>query len=146
MSNGKANLALSLIGYEAEVSAAMAYVFGTTLICDDAETAKKVAFHKDIKMKSVTLQGDVYNPSGTLEGGSAPQSDQILVRIQNLKKLEADLAKAQADLTAADTQYQSVQTQLQRLQQAQNELELKRHEIAGLEGRVAESNATRVRQ
>ena len=30
---GKANIALSLIGYDEEVAVAMQYVFGSTLIC-----------------------------------------------------------------------------------------------------------------
>ena len=41
---GKDNvhLALSLIGYDDEIRAAMAYVFGTTFVCDDMDNAKKV--------------------------------------------------------------------------------------------------------
>ena len=34
--------ALSLVGYEEDVRASMAYVFGTTIICDTMENAKKV--------------------------------------------------------------------------------------------------------
>ncbi|KAH1521434.1 hypothetical protein KXX06_007103 [Aspergillus fumigatus] len=41
---GKVDLALSLIGYDEEVTAAMNYVFGNTLICEDADTAKRVTF------------------------------------------------------------------------------------------------------
>lgn len=36
------NLALSLVGYDEEVKAAMAYVFGTTFVCNDMDNAKKV--------------------------------------------------------------------------------------------------------
>ena len=41
---GKDNvhLALSLVGYDEEIQAAMAYVFGTTFICDSMDNAKKV--------------------------------------------------------------------------------------------------------
>ncbi len=43
---------------------AIAYVFSDTLICDDAESAKRVTFHREVGVRSVTLQGDVYDPSG----------------------------------------------------------------------------------
>ena len=36
------NTALSLVGYESEVKAAIAYVFGSTLVCDTIDHAKKV--------------------------------------------------------------------------------------------------------
>ncbi|KAI5304797.1 Structural maintenance of chromosomes protein 2, partial [Ascosphaera atra] len=40
----KVELALSLIGYDEEVAAAMEYVFGVTLVCQDADAAKRVTF------------------------------------------------------------------------------------------------------
>ena len=43
---GKANVhtALSLVGYEDEVKAAMAYVFGTAFVCNSMDNAKKVLY------------------------------------------------------------------------------------------------------
>ncbi|KAI0529805.1 hypothetical protein GGR58DRAFT_289671 [Xylaria digitata] len=61
---GKVDLALSLVGYDEEVSAAMEYVFGNTLVCHDAETAKRVTFDPNVRMRSITLEGDAYDPSG----------------------------------------------------------------------------------
>ncbi|KAI0478886.1 hypothetical protein GGR56DRAFT_348389 [Xylariaceae sp. FL0804] len=54
---GKVDLALTLVGYDDEVSAAMEYVFGNTLVCQDAETAKKVTFDPNVRMRSITLEG-----------------------------------------------------------------------------------------
>lgn len=39
----KARTALSLVGYDDELRPAMEYVFGSTLVCDTLENAKKVA-------------------------------------------------------------------------------------------------------
>lgn len=49
VSKGTAVPALSLVGYEDDVSAAMEYVFGRSLVCPDAETARAVTFHKNIR-------------------------------------------------------------------------------------------------
>ena len=49
---------------------AMQYAFGQTLICDSAATAKAIAFDDDLRLKCVTLDGDLFDPSGTLTGGS----------------------------------------------------------------------------
>lgn len=48
-------LALSLVGYDEEIKAAMAYVFGTTFMCDNMDNAKKVG------MKSVFNILPLYN-------------------------------------------------------------------------------------
>lgn len=144
VSQGKANLALHLVGYEDEIAAAMAYVFGNTLICENAETAKKVAFHPDIKMKSVTLQGDVYNPSGTLEGGGEPDSSRILMRVNELKQATLQFKEGQQKLAMVEAEWQTLREQMSRFRQIRDQLDLKRHEVSELEGRMAESSAQRV--
>lgn len=50
----------------------MEYVFGSTLVCDTLDNAKKVAFDKQVMTKTVTLGGDVFDPQGTLSGGETP--------------------------------------------------------------------------
>lgn len=63
--------ALSLVGYEADLRKAMEYVFGSTLVCDTLDNAKRVAFDKQVMTKTVTLGGDVFDPQGTLSGGES---------------------------------------------------------------------------
>lgn len=68
---GKENVqtALSLVCYDSELHKAMEWVFGTSFICRDMDVAKRVTFDKNIMKKSVTLEGDVFDPAGTLTGG-----------------------------------------------------------------------------
>ena len=47
----------------------MDYVFGGSLICSSQKIAKIICFESNIKIRCVTLDGDVYNPTGALEGG-----------------------------------------------------------------------------
>lgn len=126
---GKVNLALSLIGFEDEVTVAMEYVFGNTLICSDAETAKTVTFNKAVRMHSVTLDGDVYDPSGTLSGGSKPNSSGVLVILQQLHQLEAVLEDAKTELHAIERFLHENDTKLQQGRRLEQELDLIRHEI-----------------
>lgn len=64
------DLALSLVEYNLELQKAMEYVFGTTLVCNNMENAKKVTFDKRIMTRSVTFDGDTFDPQGTLHGGN----------------------------------------------------------------------------
>lgn len=126
---GKVDLALSLIGYDHEVSAAMDYVFGTTLICQDAETAKKVTFDPAVRLKSVTLEGDVYDPSGTLSGGSSPNSSGVLVILQKLSEVTKELLQNESELQQLQAMVKGEQSKLASIKSVKQELDLKTHEI-----------------
>lgn len=78
MGEDNVHTALSLVGYESELRKAMEYVFGTTLVCDTLDNAKKVAFDKGVSTKTVTLGGDVFDPQGTLTGGERLSSNPSL--------------------------------------------------------------------
>jgi len=61
--------ALSLVGYQQELDAAMKFVFGSSFVCSDMDTAKRVTFDSKVMKRSVTLEGELFDPSGTLRGG-----------------------------------------------------------------------------
>lgn len=66
----------------------MKFVFGNTLICSDSYAAKQVTFDKGVKQRTVTLEGDVYDPSGTLSGGSAPSQKPLLNKLNELSAFQ----------------------------------------------------------
>ncbi len=136
LARGKVDLALSLIGYEKEVSAAMEYVFGTTLICVDSDTARLVTFDDAVKMKSVTYQGDVYDPAGTLSGGSSASSNGALVALQQLNTVTRDLAKENLGLQELHDVQAREQKKTDHALSIKHELDLKSHEIEVAEQQI----------
>ena len=140
----KVDLALSLVGYEDEVSAAMEYVFGTTLVCEDAETAKKVTFDPAVRMKSVTLEGDVYDPSGTLSGGSSPNSSGVLVTLGKLNDLNKELNALESELSELQSSMAKENKKLDSARKAKQELDLKTHEIKLTEEQIGGNSSSSV--
>lgn len=133
-----------MVGHDQEVSNAMAYVFGDTLVCDDAESAKLVTFTREIGVKSVTLDGDVYDPSGTLSGGSAPSGSGLLIKVQELLDVERKLGEAQGVLQTLEYEYEKSRESRERWRKLAKELDIKEHEMRLLEEQVGGSNAARV--
>ncbi|KAJ9625119.1 Structural maintenance of chromosomes protein 2 [Taxawa tesnikishii (nom. ined.)] len=130
---GKVDLALNLIGYDDEVTAAMEYVFGSTLVCEDADTAKRVTFDPSVRMKSVTLEGDVYDPSGTLSGAKLNElTKEVEQHETQLQKLQAVMAKEKQKLDTA-----------RRMKQ---ELDLKTHEIRLAEEQINSNSSSSIIQ
>ncbi|KAL0948054.1 hypothetical protein HGRIS_010677 [Hohenbuehelia grisea] len=140
---GKVYEALSLVGYPQDVANAMSYVFADALICEDSESAKKVTFNPQVRVRSVTLQGDVYDPSGTLTGGSAPHSNDVILKAQELIELQAKVDDANRRLQQLERDNAQGQVREQWKKVAQD-LAIKEHEMALLVEMVEGSNATRV--
>ncbi|KAJ5087614.1 RecF/RecN/SMC [Penicillium angulare] len=143
---GKVDLALSLIGYEEEVISAMNYVFGNTLICHDANTAKKVTFDPSVRMKSVTLEGDVYDPSGTLSGGSSPNSSGVLVTLQKLNEITKEMRSKERQLAALEDNMNKERKKLDAVRSIKQELDLKTHEIQLTEQQINSNSSSSIIQ
>ncbi len=141
---GKVDLALSLVGYDKEVLAAMEYVFGSTLVCEDAETAKKVTFDPAVRMKSVTLEGDVYDPSGTLSGGSSPSSSGVLVTLGKLNGLTQELNALELELKELQTSMAKEKKRMDSARKSKQELDLKSHEIKLTEEQIGGNSSSSV--
>lgn len=141
---GKVDLALSLIGYDDQVAAAMEYVFGSTLVCQDAETAKKVTFDPSVRMKSVTLEGDVYDPSGTLSGGSSHTSSGVLVTLQKLNAITTELTARENDLAALQASMARENKKVESARKVKQELDLKSHEIKLAEEQINGNSSSSV--
>lgn len=141
---GKVDLALELIGYDDDVRKAMEWIFGNTFICDDADTAKRVTFHKDIRMKSVTVDGDVYDPFGTLSGGSKPTSAGILIKVQELAGIRADIKEQRIQLETLENEIQAAQESIAKYKQCKQRLDLQSHEVSLLEERLSKSTHIQV--
>jgi len=120
------------------------YVFGNTLVCADAETAKRVTFDPAVRMKSVTLEGDVYDPSGTLSGGSAPQSSGVLLTLQKLNEASAELEVEVNALSALQAVIAREQKSVDAAKKIQQEYELKLHEITLTEEQISGNSASTV--
>ncbi|KAL4743850.1 RecF/RecN/SMC [Aspergillus similis] len=143
---GKVDLALSLIGYDEEVTAAMNYVFGNTLIANDAETAKRVTFDPSVRIKSVTLDGDVYDPSGTLSGGSAPNSSGVLVTLQKLNEITREIRSKERVLAALEETMKKEKKKLDAVRSIKQDLDLKNHEIKLTEEQIGGNSSSSIIQ
>ncbi|NXK62934.1 SMC2 protein, partial [Sylvietta virens] len=145
--HANSHLALSLIVYESELQKAMEYVFGTTLVCNNMDNAKKVTFDKRIMTRSVTFDGDVFDPQGTLHGGNcwfysyntnniaAP----ILCKLQEVKDVEIELKKKESELAAVENELASLKMVGERYQQLKQQWEMKSEEAELLQKKLHQS-------
>ncbi|XP_068177856.1 structural maintenance of chromosomes protein 2 [Antennarius striatus] len=139
---GKDNVhtALSLVGYESDLRKAMEYVFGSSLVCDTLDNAKKVAFDKQVMTKTVTLGGDVFDPQGTLSGGARSQSASVLASLQELKEVRDNLNDKEAQLEDAERQLAGLKGTAEKYRQLKQQYELKVEAEQILEAKLQQSS------
>ena len=71
MTDGKVELALNLLKFDDKFKPAMAHIFGSTFVAQDAKTARQVAMdNPQMRFNCVTLAGDSYMTDGLLTGGA----------------------------------------------------------------------------
>lgn len=140
----KVELALDLIGYDEDVSRAMEFVFGSSFICRDADAAKKVTFNPNVRARSITLDGDVYDPEGTLSGGSRNNSGSLLVDIQKFNKASSHIKKIELELEALSDKIQNSENSARHAKDLQTELNLALHKLKLAEKSASESSGVQL--
>ena len=125
----KVDIALSFVGYDKQVEMAIKYVFGSSLVCFDKETASKVAFDKRVLSRCITLEGDVYDPSGTLTGGSSNSSSSVLCKLSQLAKLKEEGLEASRSLESVNKQLSEYDAKEKKFDSLSKKIELKQHQV-----------------
>uniref|UniRef100_A0A0X3NVR8 Structural maintenance of chromosomes protein n=1 Tax=Schistocephalus solidus TaxID=70667 RepID=A0A0X3NVR8_SCHSO len=138
--------AISLIRFPPHLQPVMDYVFGGLLVCPTLDIARKVAFHPGIERRTVTFDGDVFDPQGTLSGGSrAPAATTLLARLAEWKKVEQALQQAQSQLETARAASQAAAERARQVADLTDQLDAERHQLGILEASMRQSETHRLR-
>ncbi|VFQ80543.1 unnamed protein product [Cuscuta campestris] len=136
---GNAEVALLLIGYDEEIKSVMEYVFGSTFVCKTPDAAREVAFNKEIGTPSVTLEGDIFQPSGLLTGGSRKGGGELLRKLHVMAEAESKLLLHQERLSEIDAKINELRPLEKKFKDLKAQLELKSYDLSLFQNR-AEQN------
>ncbi|NXN19346.1 SMC2 protein, partial [Indicator maculatus] len=128
------NLALHLIEYDPELQKAMEYVFGGALVCSSMDTAQKVTFDKRIMTKTVTTDGEMFDPQGSLRAflNAAP----ILSSLKEIKDTEIELSAKEHRLEAVEEELARLKKVAEKYRPLKQKWEMKSEEAELLEKKV----------
>ncbi|KAL0298387.1 UNVERIFIED_CONTAM: Structural maintenance of chromosomes protein 2-2 [Sesamum radiatum] len=156
---GNAEVALSLVGYDQELQSAMEYVFGSTFVCKTIDAAREVigsevaariavnvkymvifvAFNRETGTPSVTLEGDIFQPSGLLTGGSRKGGGDLLRKLHALGEAELKLSFHQNRLSEVDAKINELLPLQRKFKDLKTQLELKSHDLSLSENRAKQN-------
>ncbi|KAL7563201.1 hypothetical protein ACA910_014475 [Epithemia clementina (nom. ined.)] len=125
--NSKASPAIELVGFDEEVRNAVEYVFGSSIIVDGTKPANQIC--DATKTRTVTLEGDVYDPSGTISGGSSNQLGTTLTKLSELRTSSAHLDEQSKNLEQLDSKLRSLKSKHSEYERLSNDLAMAEAEL-----------------
>lgn len=89
--SGVKDIALNLIEYDKKFHNAFSYIFGSTLVVENIETARKVGIGR---VRMVTLEGDLIEPSGAMIGGYRRKISGVFEQ----KNIDLEITKKESEI------------------------------------------------
>jgi len=136
--NSTAQPAIELVGYDEEVRNAIEHVFGSTLVVDGMKAANSIC--DATKTRTVTLDGDIYEPSGLISGGSKDNLGSTLSRISQLTAASKDLKEKTNRLENVVKKLESMSSQSRQFEKLSGDLEIATSELAAVEKHISQTS------
>ena len=95
-------------------------------------------------MRSVTLDGDTYDPSGNLSGGSRSNSGGVLLKTGELRSLRSQIREHQKILDSYNRELDELDSISKHYYSLKQKLELKEHAHLLLEERLSSNSNAQV--
>lgn len=145
---GKENVqpALSLIDFPDEIRPAMTWIFGQIFVCKDMETAKKIAFHEKIMKKCVTLEGDLFDPVGTLSGGAPAKSGSVLLKLEELKEIQNELNHKEQLLRDVEIALSNIVQTAEKYASLKQKYDLLTYEISMIQQKLQQTSYHKIKE
>ncbi|XP_058055070.1 structural maintenance of chromosomes protein 2 [Anopheles bellator] len=139
---GRENVAtaLSCISYDPAVDKAMSFAFGHSFIVKDLNVAKQITYHPRIMTRSVTLDGDVVDPGGTLSGGARAKGSAVLLEVAEINKVQAILQQREAELRDISLEISKIEKTANRYTQLKEQHDMLNYELNNVKQRLAQTS------
>lgn len=137
--NGVVGVASELVRYDSKYNNIISNLLGRTVIVEDQETALRISKKYGYSFRSITLEGDVYSPSGALTGGAISKgSAKILSRenekedvIKKIRQAKKDLELISADIADRERECRELANAVSVISSRISKLDIEITRIAG---------------
>lgn len=114
--SGYIGIASELLEYDKVFTNAIEYILGRTIICDDMDSALKIAKLSNYSFKIVTLSGEVVNPGGSLTGGSLHhKASNIIGRKREIEDIKLKIKSSEESIKTLNNVVQNYRNDIKML-------------------------------
>lgn len=137
---GNVFLASDLVTCDERFSEVKKFVFGGTLVCPNKSHANQITFARDVRTRSVTFEGDIFDPAGTLTGGARGQKGNLLAGVSELLELRDQAKEIEVRLKDVESTLESMHVSTKRYNEIKEQYDLKLHEIELRKSNLKQTN------
>lgn len=139
---GKGNVynAINLVNYDQQFDVVMKNVFRDTLVCPNIDMADKVAFHAEVRKKTVTYDGEIVDPSGTMTTGGSSRQQTTLNIVRQMTMVKEVIERLKIKIQQDDEEFNQLNGLYAEYSAAKKKFELKQRQIESLKTTLCESN------
>jgi structural maintenance of chromosome 2 len=141
--NGEAIPAIETVAYQEELGAAIEYVLGSHFVCDKKDIADKVtnnsALPMNMRHKTATPDGDVYDPKGFLVGGedaNSARSTRLMQSIYELNRIAHELEDLRQETAKLAGEKQRMMTFKDAFEKLSKELHAVAHSVNMIDSKL----------
>lgn len=127
---GVVGWATELVKVEDHWLPAIQHIMGDLLIVDKYDTGKELV-RSGFRSPVVTMEGDVFQPGGTVSGGRSQKSGRALEMKAQVARLEEEAAKAQSEAEAVAQKYKAAEAKEIAASEAKEEYTRRIRELNG---------------
>ena len=102
---GFVGIASDLVETNEEYKEIIKYLLGAVVVTEDIDSAAAIAKKYGYRVKTVSLDGQVVNPGGSLTGGSLAKNAGLLSRSSDIKRLEDEAALLEGKAKETENAY-----------------------------------------
>ncbi|MHB9145385.1 MAG: chromosome segregation protein SMC [Symbiobacteriia bacterium] len=152
---GIIGLAVDLVSFDETIRPAVASLLGRVVVAQDLKAAVRFAKANDLRVRVVTLDGDLLSPGGAMSGGSAGsgRSSGLLSRERERQEVQAEVARLQARLESlagslgeAEKKREALEQESAAAAQSLHELDLRQAGVSKDLDRLREERGRAMRQ
>ena len=130
--------ALETIDFATAITPVMQYIFGSTFLCSTSEIAEKVCFADSVRARTVTPDGDSFDPMGSLSGGQVAGrvAGKMLSTVQASRDLSHELDRLSEEEGSLAAQFTKYQNMRKKADERNSELRALQSELAAVNKRL----------
>lgn len=135
--NTTATPAIDLVDFDEELRVAIEYVFGGCIVVGDQKAAQQICYAT--KTRTITLQGDVYEPSGTVSGGSKGELGKTLAQLRDLSSAKHELSVKMPQLKNMEGKLKAMKTSATSSSKLKMQLNVAKSELEAVEKHMSQT-------
>jgi len=139
---GEAALAIDALNFEESVRPAIEFVFSGAFLCTSRQIAEKVCFHPEIRSRTVTIEGDSFDPYGAISGGAAKGFAHVRLNMKNYQ-LRDSLKFSREKYAAASGELNRLMDGKRSFDEKSLEIVRFKRELATVEGKLGSISSQR---